>query len=106
MVDGLASVGDVLRALLDASHELDPAELAATVAAKAANAGLRDVEIWLVDRQQRSLANLTRDVKTVPVDSSLLGDIFKRGRDHVSDEELGVRVMVPLVDGVDRLGVM
>ncbi len=99
-------IGEVLRALLVRSHELDPAELAATVAAEAATAGIREVEIWLVDRQQRSLANLSREAKTVPVDGSMLGDVYRRGRSHLSDEGHASHVIVPVVDGLDRLGVL
>ncbi len=106
MVDRPVPMGEVLGALLVRSHELDPADLAATVAEEAAIGGISEVEIWLVDRQQRHLANLTRETKTVPVDGSLFGDVYRRGRNHTNDEGHGSRVIVPLVDGVDRLGVL
>ncbi len=99
-------IGEVLCALLARSHELDPAELAATVAGEAATAGIREVKIWLVDRQQRSLTNLSREAKTVPVDGSMLGDVYRRGRSHLSDESHASHVIVPVVDGLDRLGAL
>jgi serine phosphatase RsbU (regulator of sigma subunit) len=106
MVDGLAPIGEVLRGLLVRAHELDPADLAATVADEAATAGIREVELWLVDRQQRYLANLTRETKPVPVDGSLLGDVFRRQRDHIVEDGPASRVVMPLLDGRDRLGVL
>jgi len=99
-------IGEVLRALLARAHELDPAELAAVVADEAGHGGINEAEIWLVDRQQRFFANLTRAADVVPVDGSLMGDVYRRGRDHIDGEGARSRVLVPLVDGVDRLGVL
>ncbi|HYL51074.1 MAG TPA: PP2C family protein-serine/threonine phosphatase [Acidimicrobiia bacterium] len=106
MPDPDVPIGEVLRALLARAHELDPAELAAVVADEAGHGGINEAEIWLVDRQQRFFANLTRAADVVPVDGSLMGDVYRRGRDHIDGEGAGSRVLVPLVDGVDRLGVL
>ena len=67
---------------------------------------MRDVEIFLVDRQQMELSSLTSSARHA-VEGTLVGDTYRRRREHVVDEEGGAqRVYVPLVDGEDRLGVL
>jgi serine phosphatase RsbU (regulator of sigma subunit) len=84
---------------------MDPAELPKLVAREAAAAAFHDLEIMLVDRQQQYLCSLSSDASCA-VDATLPGDVFRRKRNQISSEPGGTRVFVPLVDGVDRLGVL
>jgi serine phosphatase RsbU (regulator of sigma subunit) len=84
---------------------MEPAEMPVLVAREAAAAGFDDLEIMLVDRQQQSMNSLSSDASCA-VDGTLPGDVFRRRRTRTSPEAGRTRVLVPLVDGSDRLGVL
>jgi Stage II sporulation protein E (SpoIIE) len=99
-----------LQALLHASHRLPPDELAATVAVHARGLGARETVLYLADYQQASLLPLlgagVPARQELPIEGTLAGRAFRRvqvidstaadGRHHL---------WVPLLDGVERLGV-
>jgi len=100
------SVADTVRELIERAHRLEPERVPALVAEVAGGAGIRDVELFLVDRQQVHLTSL-RSGERHTVDGTLLGDAYRRGRGHTVDDGGGAKhVYVPLVDGEDRLGVL
>ena len=85
---------------------MEPDQVPRLVAELAEGAGLRDVELFLVDRRQVQLSSLTSSERYA-VDGTLIGDTYRRRRHHVVEEDGGAqRVYAPLVDGEDRLGVL
>jgi hypothetical protein len=101
---------DPLQELLTASHRLPPDELAATVAVHARGLGARETVLYLADYQQAALLPLTGAGlparQELPIEGTVAGRAFRRveaidsaaadGRHHL---------WVPLLDGVERLGV-
>jgi hypothetical protein len=110
----LELVGVVSGRILAAAHRVAPDELAAMVATVADEAGLRRVRVWLADHEQRTLVPI-RGVDgddssfgggAIDIDSSLPGRVFLSSTaiDVASDGRL--TVWLPLLDGVDRIGVL
>jgi len=100
-----ARIGEALVRLLERSHDLEPADLQAVVAQEGERAGLAGVEVMLVDRQQRALRSLLTG-EVIGVDGTLAGDAYRRARVHARPRDGDVELAVPLLDGVDRLGVV
>ena len=106
MGDQVTAIEAAIRRLLELAHNMEPDQVPRLAADLAESAGLRDVEIFLVDRQQMELSSLTSSARHA-VEGTLVGDTYRRRREHVVDEEGGAqRIYVPLVDGEDRLGVL
>src|SRR4051794_19784647 len=103
-------VSDPLRALLTSSHLLAPDRLADTVAAHARDLGARETVLYLVDYQQLILLPLpgaeVPQRQELPIEGTLAGRAFRR-LDAVSHSAADGRhhLWVPLLDGVERLGV-
>lgn len=102
---------DPLRSLLREIHLLAPDQLSAAVAAHGRALGAREAVIYLVDYEQLLLQPL-RGVGVPPrqelsVDGSMGGRAFRRVEVLSSPAHSGTRrLWVPLLDGVERLGVM
>jgi len=104
-------VTDPLRALLRASHLLAPDDLAATVAAHATAVGLREVVLYLVDYAQATLHPLpgagVPERQQLPIEGTMAGRAFRRIDTVTSTAIEGTyRMWLPLLDGVERLGVV
>jgi serine phosphatase RsbU (regulator of sigma subunit) len=103
-------VSDPLRALLTSSHLLAPDRLADTVAAHARDLGARETVLYLVDYQQLILLPLpgagVPQRQELPIEGTLAGRAFRR-LDAVAHSAADGRhhLWVPLLDGVERLGV-
>src|SRR4051812_34512959 len=103
-------VSDPLSALLTASHLLAPDQLADTVAAHARDLGARETVLYLVDYQQLNLLPLpgagVPQRQELPIEGTLAGRAFRR-LDAVAHSAADGRhhLWVPLLDGVERLGV-
>jgi serine phosphatase RsbU (regulator of sigma subunit) len=103
-------VSDPLRALLTSSHLLAPDHLADTVAAHARDLGVRETVLYLVDYQQLILLPLpwagVPQRQELPIEGTLAGRAFRR-LDAVAHSAADGRhhLWVPLLDGVERLGV-
>jgi serine phosphatase RsbU (regulator of sigma subunit) len=99
-----------LSRLLEASHLLEPAELAAVVAREAARMGACETVLYLADYEQVFLMPLgdgalpAREV--LEIDTTLAGRSFRTVEPIDATAEEGRRLWVPLVDGTDRVGVM
>lgn len=110
--------------LLHRSHGLEPSEVFTVVAEEAATVGLHELRCYLVDKAQITLICATDPHDRVPVVGSVYGDCYAHLRPRVladapdapgafdapdaSDggSRDGARVVVPLVDGEDRLGII
>jgi hypothetical protein len=101
-----------MASLVEADHYLRPDDLAATVAEHAGRLGMADVVVYLVDVDQRLLVPV--DGRGLPpqepqdVDASIAGRAFRT--EQLLEEPApggdGVRMVVPLIDGAERLGVL
>ncbi|MCZ4125575.1 PP2C family protein-serine/threonine phosphatase [Streptomyces sp. H39-S7] len=69
--------------------------------------GLERIVVYLVDLQQRFLVPLAEDQATIGVDSSLAGWAYRTLSLRVEEFPAGIlTAWLPLVDGVERLGVL
>jgi serine phosphatase RsbU (regulator of sigma subunit) len=103
-------VTEPLRSLLHASHLLAPDDLAATVAVHARMLGARKTVLYLADYEQATLLPLpgagVPERRKLPIESTLAGRAFRRVEVVDSAAEAnGHRLWMPLLDGVERLGV-
>ena len=100
---------DALRSLLHACHLLAPDELAATVAAEAARLGVRETVLYLADYEQATLLPVpgagVPERPELSIEGTLAGRAFQRVEVLDSAGEHGHRLWMPLLDGVERLGV-
>ena len=98
-----------LASLLQASHLLAPEDLAATVAAHAQMLGAGDTVLYLSDYEQTTLLPLAGagvpERQELPIEGTLAGRAFRRVEVVGNAVEHGHRMWVPLLDGVERLGV-
>lgn len=96
----------LLQRFLTEVHTTAPTDLTSLVNRYAGQLGLRRVEIYLVDLQQRRLTSLTGKDR-VPVDASPAGQAFRALSLRVEGTGTGTLIVwLPLVDGVERLGVV
>ena len=103
-----APVTRLLGGLLDRSHLALPDTLADVVAAAAGQVGW-DVVVYLVDYDERELVPMSADGSagdaTHSVEGTLAGRCFRTVEPVVSNAP-DLHVWVPLIDGVERLGVL
>jgi stage II sporulation SpoE-like protein len=103
-------VTEPLISLLRASHLLAPDDLAAAVAAHAARLGVLETVLYLADYEQVTLLPLPGSGvpprQELPTEGTLAGRAFRRVEVLDSTTPSGThRLWVPLLDGVERLGV-
>jgi serine phosphatase RsbU (regulator of sigma subunit) len=103
-------VTDSLSSLLRASHLLAPDDLAATAATEARRMGVRNTVLYLADYEQVTLLPLPGpgipDRQELPIEGTMAGRAFRRVEVVSSTATQGThRLWVPLVNGVERLGV-
>ena len=100
---------DALNSLLRAAHLLPPANLAGTVAAHGRMLGVAETVLYLADYQQAMLLPLpgagVPGRRELSIEGTMAGRAFRRVEVLTSRAEQGVRLWVPLLDGVERLGV-
>src|SRR4051794_41192857 len=97
--------------LLRGSHLMAPDELPDLVARATQHVGAVEAFLYLADYEQRMLTPLpvtgVLPREALSVDSSLAGRVFQRVEAH--EVEIGPaarRLWLPLLDGVERLGVV
>jgi serine phosphatase RsbU (regulator of sigma subunit) len=99
-----------LRSLLHASHLLAPDDLAATVAVHAWMLGVRESVLYLADYEQATLLPLrgagVPERQELPIEGTMAGRAFRRVEVVHSAAENSYRLWMPLLDGVERLGVI
>jgi hypothetical protein len=104
-------VVDPLVSLLRASHLLAPDDLASMVAAHARSLGARETVIYLADYEQATLVPLpgagVPQRQELAIEATMAGRAFRRV-EVVTSSATGssYRLWVPLLDGVERLGVV
>ncbi len=99
----------IIADLLDGAHLIEPDELAALVATAAGALGASTSQIWLVDHSQRVLVPLGADVDTEPaaVDRTVVGRAYATCTVVEVPGDAGAsHLWFPLVNGVDRIGVL
>jgi len=107
-------VPDALRSLLQECHLLPPDEFAGIVAAHAAGLGARETVLYLADYGQASLLPLpgagVPERQELSIEGTLAGQAFRRvevvgtAGEHGYGAH-GYRMWMPLLDGLERLGV-
>lgn len=102
-------VTDALRSLLHAVHLLAPDKFAATVADRGAALGARETVLYLADYEQITLLPLpgagVPERQELSIEGTLAGRAFRRVEVVGSPIDHGYRLWMPLLDGVERLGV-
>src|SRR3954454_17077054 len=104
-------VVDPLRSLLRASHLLAPDDLASMAAAHVRSLGARETVLYLADYEQVTLVPLpgpgVPQRQELAIEATLAGRAFRRVEVVTSSATGGSpRLWLPLLDGVERLGVV
>jgi len=104
-------VVDPLRSLLRASHLLAPDDLASTVAVHARALGAQQSVLYLADYEQTTLVPLpgaeVPERQELAIEATMAGRAFRRVEGVTSGARGGShRLWLPLLDGVERLGVV
>jgi len=92
--------------LLRLSRLLPPERLPEAAAGAAQHFGAQDLEMLLVDHGQEVLVPLGGGDPPARIDASVAGRVFRHVEAHETAVEHGTRLWLPLLDGVDRLGVL
>jgi serine phosphatase RsbU (regulator of sigma subunit) len=102
-------VTEPLRSLLHTSHLLAPDDLAATVAVHGRMLGVREAVLYLADYEQATLQPLpgagVPERQELPIEGTMAGRAFRRVEVVNSGAGKSLRLWMPLLDGVERLGV-
>ena len=103
---------ELLGRLLDTSHQLHPDDLGTVVAAHGEAYGLSDVTLHLVDYHQRLLVPLPVagvEHEVLDINATLAGRAFRTQQPvmaAIGGDGARLRIWVPMLDGVERLGVV
>ena len=99
-----------LRSLLRRCHLIAPDDLGASVAAHARLLGVRETVLYLADYEQATLLPVSGtgvpERQELLIEGTLAGRAFRRAEVVSSASENSHRLWVPLLDGVERLGVV
>ncbi|WP_141514599.1 PP2C family protein-serine/threonine phosphatase [Streptomyces zhaozhouensis] len=100
-----------LALLLERMHEVEPERLPALFNAHVGALGLRAVDILLADVRQQALISLPhepgRPPERLPVDTSEAGRAYRTGAMETGEHpDGGLTLWLPLIDGVERIGVL
>lgn len=102
-------MSEALTSLLHTSHLLAPGDLAGSVAAHAKPLGVREMVLFLTDYEQRTLLPIpgsgVPERQELPIEGTLAGRAFRRVQVVGSRAKGTYRLWMPLLDGVERLGV-
>ncbi len=94
---------------LEAAHRVRPHQLVDLVVEASARLGATATRMWLADHGQRTLVHLTdgrRARKPLSIDGSAGGRAYILGTAQERPRSRGDHLWMPLVDGVDRIGVL
>jgi hypothetical protein len=104
--DGERALGE----LIDRAHLAQADSLPALLNAAGARLGARDVQLLVIDHSQEFLIPYppvgSWEEDAYSVDGTVPGRAFRRVQIHEVDTSDGVRFWVPVLDGIDRLGVL
>ncbi|MGA4847265.1 PP2C family protein-serine/threonine phosphatase [Streptomyces sp. G5(2025)] len=97
----------LLEQLLAAAHAATPVELPALVQQFADASGLDRIDVYLVDLQQRYLVPLAEGPPPLNVDTTVAGSAYRAHELRLEELPHGrITTWLPLIDGVERLGVV
>jgi hypothetical protein len=106
------SIANMLNELLRRAYLSAPSDLAAVIADQARGIGAHDVVLYLIDYEQRTLVPLSGSERADLAPLSVAGTIAGRAFSTTSilrssaDGGSGQRLLLPLLDGTERLGVI
>lgn len=109
---GAKESDSAMDALLDALHRAEPGRLPHVVQRHYADLGLEKTTIYVADLQQNVLVALPDDEggrppQQLPIDASLAGGAYRSESLRIRPGEQDTVVLfVPIIDGVERLGVL
>ena len=97
--------------LLEATHLTVPDDVPALIVEHAGGLGADDAAVYLVDYEQRVLVPVARpggpERQEVAIDSTLAGRCYRTLEiQQTTSDDGGTRVWAPILDGVERLGVL
>ena len=102
-------MSECLRSLLHVSHLLAPDDLAATVAEHARMLGVREAVLYLADYEQSTLVPLpgvgVPERQEMRIEGTMAGRAFRRVEVVASGTAKIHRLWMPLLNGVERIGV-
>ncbi|QXC62211.1 serine/threonine-protein phosphatase [Aquihabitans sp. G128] len=106
-----ASLLAAMTGLLDEARRLAPHRLPGLIASAAEQLGAREARVWLSDPQQRILVHVPHSDQAVqlpeqPIDASSAGRAYSHSETVAAEDEGVTHLWVPLIDGVDRIGVL
>ncbi|MCW2547827.1 MAG: protein serine/threonine phosphatase [Mycobacterium sp.] len=107
-----AGYATALHGVLQTGHLVAPDQLAQLISQGACHLGAKRTTLYLVDYEQRTLSPLLAtpdpDRQPLSVEATLAGRAFRTVTPLVSDPDTKdrVRLWIPLLDGVERLGVV
>ncbi|MEU2630868.1 PP2C family protein-serine/threonine phosphatase [Kitasatospora sp. NPDC007106] len=109
-----AGVGRVVGEFLEMSHDVGPRDIAGLVDDTARALGMAGAAVYLADVQQVRLVPLPddrprgpgTDETGVPVEGTLAGWAYRTMKPQESSADGRVELWLPLVDGVERIGVL
>ena len=108
--DHAAAYAAALDTILRAAHLMAPDEIPDLATEGARHLGVETTVIWLIDYEQSTLVPLLgrddEDRRHLSVDGSLAGRAFRSVEVVETDAPGGRRLWVPLLDGIERLGVL
>ena len=81
------ALGDMLPRLLERTHRLEPTDTFAVLSEEAANVGLDDLQIYLVDKEQVALIHAQNPTDRVPLVGTILGDTYSHQRPHAGTDD-------------------
>src|SRR5215210_1681713 len=96
----------VLASFLEESRLAGPSEFPAIVAHHARMLGATNADVYVVDRQQVSLCVIGDEDSRVPIEGTLAGRVFTTTQPLWTDIHDGCRLLLPVQDGIERLGVL
>ena len=96
----------VLTSLLLAAKLLEPDALPALVSEHARLLGAESAALYLVDREQRTLCVIADEDARVPIEGTIPGRVFTSGEALWSEADVKARLWLPVIDGIERLGVL
>ena len=106
--DTFDPLGRALSLLVESADVVEPHRLIELVTRCAAILGAQSADVWLADHQKRILVHLavadTREQLTI--DGSTAGRAYITSEVVEVEDDDGSRIWIPLVTGVDRLGVL
>ncbi|MFJ8164882.1 PP2C family protein-serine/threonine phosphatase [Streptomyces sp. NPDC096136] len=102
-------LGSVLARLLERCHDAAPGELSDLIEGAARDLGLARAVVYLADVQQMDLVPLHRQGGTgeaLAVDGTLAGWCYRTRSPRLAEDPPHLVLWLPLVDGIERMGVL